>query len=106
MNVWYQFLASLIRYLLAAVLGALVVRQIIPDDLAATIAGMLDSLAGSVAVGLLGVCLPLLWSWWNKIKAKVAQKTALELPPGATPARLEDAMNQKTVTEKVKEAVE
>lgn len=87
MNVWHAFLGSFVRWALTALFGGLVVRGVIDEQMLNRIT---SEGAVQVTAGIIGLLVPLGWSWWQKIQAKVRVMIALNAPSDA---------GQKTVKE-------
>jgi len=101
MPVWVvEFLGALIRWALATLAGALVVRGVIPQ-------GVADSVVTHGVPALLAwvlVLLPLALSWLQKWKARRVKLLALEMKPGTSEKEL-DAEARRSISKHVPPAV-
>lgn len=73
-----RFFGSLVRFLLAGVVGYLVRKGVIAGDLG-------EELLIAAAIGIP----TLIWSLWQKYKDRLKFLKALELPAGTTETRVE-----------------
>src|SRR5688572_21284484 len=78
-SVWGALIGSIVRWALAAIFGGLVMKGIIDQ---ATLDRLLTEGVALIVTAILGVGVPLLWSWYAKVVAKVREKSALEVSPG------------------------
>lgn len=84
MNVWTAFVGSIVRWILTALFAGLVAKGIVDKETAQATA---DSGAMAITAGVLGLIVPLLWSLYQKVVAKVTVMVAqgTEPPQVSTP---------------------
>jgi hypothetical protein len=86
MKLFVEFVKSGIRYLLAALFGALVLRNVVSAELAASI---LDSWPMTIATWIVTFAFPLAWMWLKNQKWIQTIVTALRMPAGTSTEVLE-----------------
>ena len=102
MNVWMAFLGSIVRWALTAIFGGLVVKGIIDEE---TLKGLTGEGAAQITAGILGLLIPLGWSFWQKIQAKVKVLVALKTPTSGTTETVEKRTGEIPMTDKMKAAM-
>ena len=104
MEVYKQFLGSVIRWILTLFFGWLIQQGIVSESDASI-------WIPQIAVGILGIFIPLVVSLWQKIQARLEFLVAQRLPVSATTAEVKEAVavavatNDMSITEQVKVAV-
>lgn len=109
MNLFRETLKGLIRYALGVLFGwlimPLVAKGVLGADLGDQIRSSIDSWAGLIALAIITLVGPVLWTWWDKVVAKVKVLVAAQLRPSvATEGAIEAQTSALSKEEKLRTA--
>lgn len=80
-GIWVAFLGAIVRWALTAIFGGLVMRGVIDEGMMRNLTS--DATIAAIVAAILGVIVPLAWSFYRKIEAKVREMVALRVSPSA-----------------------